>query len=252
ESIPKVLRLAADHEDVNAAVGGHPDNVGELDEESFAKLRTAAQQGIYEGGSQEGSEDAGAAEQEACGGGPSTVVCDRAKVVAIGEIGLDHHWMVAPREVQKQWFVRQAELAMELGLPVIIHSRDAAEDTMETVRSLAKTGDFRAVMHCYSYSPEQAREYLDMGLYLGIGGVVTFKNARKLVETVKLAPLERLLTETDCPYLAPEPFRGKRNSSLYLPYVVEKIAQIKGIDREEVERVLYENALRFFFPEKDR
>ncbi|MBR5732698.1 MAG: TatD family hydrolase, partial [Lachnospiraceae bacterium] len=173
------------------------------------------------------------------------------KVISIGEIGLDYHWNVYPREVQKEAFVKQWELAVELGLPIEIHSRDAAEDTMNIVREMyarekAAGRALRADMHCYSYSPEQAEEYLKMGLYFGIGGVLTFKNAKKLREVVDLVPVEKLLLETDCPYLAPEPHRGQRNNSAYLHSVVAEIARIKGLTGEEVEDITYANACRFF------
>jgi TatD DNase family protein len=128
---------------------------------------------------------------------------------------------------------------------VIIHSRDAGADTLKVMNE-HHAEEIPGVIHCYSYSKELALEFIKMGYYIGIGGVVTFKNARKLVETVEAIPMERILLETDCPYMAPEPFRGKRNSSLYLTYVVEKIAEIKGISKEEVERITEENARRLF------
>ena len=163
-------------------------------------------------------------------------------VVALGEIGLDYHWDVQPHEVQKYWFVKQMELAKELDLPIAVHSRDAAKDTLDLVKDCMKGGMYGGIIHCFSYGKEMAREYLDMGLYLGIGGVVTFKNAKKLKEVVAYAPLEQLVLETDSPYLSPEPNRGKRNSSLNLPYVAEAIAQIKGCSAEEVIAVTEENA----------
>ena len=168
-------------------------------------------------------------------------------MVAIGEVGLDYYWD-KESEVQKNqrvWFGRQLELARELGLPIIIHSRDAAADTMQVMKE-HHAEEIPGVIHCYSYSKELAQEFIKMGYYIGVGGVVTFKNAKKLVETVEAIPLERILLETDSPYMAPEPYRGKRNSSLYLPYVVEKIAQIKGVSTEEVERITEENARRLF------
>ena len=174
-------------------------------------------------------------------------LCHVPKAVAVGEIGLDYYWEKDParKELQRSWFRRQLCLAREENLPVIIHSRDAAEDTLRIARE-ENLGEIGGVMHCYSYSAEMAREYLNMGLFLGIGGVVTFKNARKLKETVAYAPLSQLILETDCPYLAPVPFRGKRNCSLYLPYVAEAIAQIKGLTRAEVEKATYENACRMY------
>ena len=137
------------------------------------------------------------------------------------------------------------ELARQQKLPVIIHSRDAANDTYGMMKA-AKADEIGAVIHCFSYSVEQARQYLSMGFYLGIGGVLTFTNGRKLKEVVEYAPLESLLLETDCPYLAPVPHRGKRNSSLYLPYVAQEIARLKNIDYDTVIRVTCENAKRFY------
>lgn len=167
------------------------------------------------------------------------------KIVAVGEIGLDYYWDNVERTIQKKWFVRQLELAKEMGLPVIIHSREAAQDTLEIMKSEHKdtTG---GVIHCFSYGVEMAREYLNMDYYLGIGGVLTFKNAKKLKEVVEYAPMDKLVLETDCPYLTPVPYRGKRNSSLYLPYVVEEMAEIKGMTTDEVIRVTRENAKRLY------
>ncbi len=196
---------------IYGTAGVHPDEVGELNEETFAWLKKAAQ---------------------------------KDKIVAIGEIGLDYYWDKEQHDAQKYWFIRQLELARELGLPVVVHSREAAQDTLDIVREYAS--DLICDIHCFSYGVEMAREYLNMGHYLGVGGVVTFKNGRKLKEVVEYMPLDRLLLETDCPYLAPVPYRGKRNCSLYLPHVVEAIAQIKGISEEKVIEVTYENAKRFY------
>ncbi len=135
--------------------------------------------------------------------------------------------------MQKKWFERQLQLARETELPVIIHSREAAKDTLDIMQSL-HAEEIGGVVHCFSYSKEVAREYLNMDFYFGIGGVVTFKNAKKLKEAVEYIPMEKLLLETDSPYLAPEPHRGERNSSLNLPYVVEAVAQLKGISGVEV------------------
>ncbi len=166
------------------------------------------------------------------------------KVVAIGEIGLDYHWDTPPRDIQKYWFKRQLELAGEESLPVIIHSRDAAQDTLDIIKEdWADTG---GVIHCFSYSVELAREYLGMGFYIGIGGVLTFKNSKKLKEVAEYTPIDRIVLETDCPYMAPEPNRGKRNSSLNLPYVVSALAAIKGMKEEEVIRITEENARRLY------
>ena len=141
--------------------------------------------------------------------------------------------------------MRQLDLARRVKLPVIIHSRDAAKDTLDIMKA-EKAGDMGGVIHCFSYGREIAREYLDMGFFLGIGGVSTFNNAKKLKEVVEYAPLESLVLETDCPYLAPVPNRGKRNSSLNLPYVVDAVSALKGVDRETVIRVTWENALRLY------
>ena len=169
------------------------------------------------------------------------------KCRAIGEIGLDYYWDKEPnvQENQRYWFKRQLELAAEASLPVIIHSRDAAQDTMEIMTEAAKK-NIRGVIHCYSYSPEMALEYVKLGYYIGVGGVVTFKNAKKLVQTVSELPLDRILLETDCPYMAPEPHRGTRNDSLNIPYVISKIAEIKGTTPDEVERMTRANAFELF------
>ena len=167
------------------------------------------------------------------------------KVVAIGEIGLDYYWKEPDPEIQKHWFVRQLQLAREVKLPVIIHSRDAAQDTLDIMKA-EKAGEIGGVIHCFSYGIEMAREYLNMGFYLGIGGVVTFYNGRKLKEVVEYMPLDRIVLETDCPYLSPVPNRGKRNSSLNLLYVAEAISQIKGISPEEVIKITNQNARNLY------
>lgn len=167
------------------------------------------------------------------------------KVVAIGEIGLDYYWKEPDPEIQKHWFVRQLQLAREVKLPVIIHSRDAAQDTLDIMKA-EKAGEIGGVIHCFSYGIEMAREYLNMGFYLGIGGVVTFNNGRKLKEVVDYMPLDRIVLETDCPYLSPVPNRGKRNSSLNLLYVAEAISQIKGISPEEVIAITNQNARNLY------
>lgn len=174
-----------------------------------------------------------------------TCIREAAKVRAVGEIGLDYYWEEPEHHVQKKWFVRQLALARELKLPVIIHSRDAARDTLDIMKA-EHAEDMGGVIHCFSYGKELAREYLNMGFYLGIGGVVTFRNAKKLKEVAEYAPLERIVLETDCPYLAPVPNRGKRNSSLNLPYVLEMISQLKNVSREDVERVTWENGMKLY------
>ena len=167
------------------------------------------------------------------------------KVVAIGEIGLDYHWEEPEKEVQKHWFIRQLDLARRVKLPVVLHSRDAAKDTLDIMKE-GKAEETGGVIHCFSYGTDMAREYLNMGFYLGIGGVVTFANAKKLKEVVKYMPMDRLVLETDCPYLSPVPNRGKRNSSLNLPYVVEAVSQLKGILPQEVISVTNENAKKLY------
>lgn len=171
--------------------------------------------------------------------------CHRDKVVAVGEIGLDYHWNVEPKEVQQEWFIRQLHLAIEEKLPVVIHSREASQDTFDIMKK-EHAGTTGGVIHCFSGSAEMAKEYVKMGYYIGVGGVVTFKNSRVLKEVVKAISLEHIVVETDCPYLAPTPHRGKRNSSAYLPLVIEEIAKLKGITAEEVEDATYENAQRLY------
>ena len=214
EGCKNSLMLAQEYDFIYAALGVHPSDIADLTEESCEWIR----QHLSE-----------------------------TKVVAVGEIGLDYYWDKEPevQARQREWFRYQLQLAKESALPVSIHSREAAADTMEIMKEAAADG-IPGVIHCYSYSKEQALEYIDMGYYIGVGGVVTFKNARKLKETVEAIPLERILLETDCPYMAPEPNRGKRNSSLYLTYVADAIAGLKGVTPEEVKTVTYENALRLF------
>lgn len=209
------VALAKKYPFVYAAVGIHPDHAKELNEEEFAVLQRLATE---------------------------------EKVVAIGEIGLDYYWDSTEREDQKYWFKRQLDLALECNLPVVIHSRDAAADTLEIMKEVytASEKKLTGVIHCFSYEAEMAREYVKMGFYLGVGGVATFKNGRKLKEVIEDTPLEKIVLETDCPYLAPVPFRGKRNSSEKLHYVVTAIAEQKGISEEEVERITWENACRLY------
>ena len=203
----RAVAIAQEYDFVYAAVGWHPEEADSWTDGSLAHIRALAAQ---------------------------------PKVCAIGEIGLDYYWDNEPREVQKKWFIRQLELARELDLPVLIHSREAAADTMEIMKEHAK--GLSGVIHCYSYSKEMAQEYIKMGFYIGVGGVVTFKNAKKLKEVVENIPLTSIVLETDCPYMAPEPNRGKRNNSAYIRYVAEKIAELKGITYEEVVEQTEKNA----------
>jgi TatD DNase family protein len=167
------------------------------------------------------------------------------KVVEIGEIGLDYYYDNSPREVQKEWFRKQIKIAKDINLPIIIHTRDAMHDTMEIVRSEnAKT--VGGVFHCYSSSVEMVDKVLENNFFVSFGGPVTYKNAKKTIEVLKYVPIEYILVETDCPYLAPEPFRGKRNHSGYLKYIIEQIARVKGLSFEKVAEVTMENAKKLF------
>lgn len=170
------------------------------------------------------------------------------KMVAIGEIGLDYYWHKeeAEHKQQQEMFRAQMDIAREEKLPFMIHSRDAAEDTLEIVKEYMKKDMSGGIIHCFSYSKEIAAEYLKMGLYLGIGGVLTFKNAKKLKEVAAIAPLSQIVLETDCPYMAPEPNRGTRNDSSNLIYVAEKIGALKGVTTEKVIETTTRNACRLY------
>lgn len=211
ESCFSVPEMVKKYPFMYAAVGVHPDEVGALNEETFARMKEQFQ---------------------------------REKVIAVGEIGLDYYWDNESHDVQKKWFIRQLKLAEELSLPVLIHSREAAADTLEIMKEHGS--GLSGVIHCFSYSREMAEEYVRMGYYIGVGGVVTFKNGRKLKEVVKAVPLTSIVLETDCPYLAPVPFRGKRNHSGYIRYVAEEVAQIKDISVEEVIRQTEDNAKKMY------
>ncbi len=162
--------------------------------------------------------------------------------VAIGEIGLDFHYDFSPRDLQKEVFAKQLELSKKFDIPVIIHDREAHEDTLELVKKYQPKG----VVHCFSGSAQLAKIYTDMGMYIGIGGALTFKNARKPVEVVKSIPMDRLLLETDCPYMTPVPFRGQRNNSAYIENVVLKISEITNISPEEIANITLSNAKTLF------
>ena len=203
--------LAARHPHVYAAVGIHPENCGDFVPEHMDALRQLARE---------------------------------PKVVAIGEIGLDYYWPEnPPRDFQQQVFRAQLELALELELPVIVHDREAHADTLSIVREFP---DVTGVFHCFSGSPEMARELLDLGWYLGFDGPVTYKNARRAPEVAAVTPLDRMLIETDSPYMTPVPHRGERNDSAYVFYIAEKLAQIKGMTTEEMARLTMENGKSLF------
>ena len=206
------LTLAQTHDNVYASVGAHPESAARLTEADIAEMMQLSTD---------------------------------PKVVAWGEIGLDYYYEDPPRDIQKVWFERQLEAAREVELPVIIHSRDAAQDTLDIMTS-HRAGEMGGVVHCYSYGTELAKKYLDMGMFFGIGGVLTFKNARKLVEVVEYLPMDAIVLETDCPYMAPTPHRGERNRSALIPYVVQKMAQLKGVSEEEVMRITCMNAYKLY------
>ena len=166
------------------------------------------------------------------------------KIVAIGEIGLDYHYDNTNKEDQLKYFIGQLNLANEVNLPVVIHSRDAQKDTLDTLKSIKITNN--GVIHCFSGSLESAKEFLKLGYYLGFDGPITFKNAKNALEVLEYMPLDKILIETDAPYLTPTPFRGERNNSMYLTYVINKIAEIKKIPPEEVANITMNNAKTLF------
>ncbi len=204
------IALAEQYDFIYASVGSHPDDAAAVDEALVETYRTLAR---------------------------------HEKVKAIGEIGLDYYYEDVPRVKQQEAFRLQMALAKELDMPVIIHQRDAYEDTLNIVDEFPGV---RGVFHCFSGSVEYAKEVLKRGFYIGFTGVITFKNARKAVEVAEYAPLHRLLLETDCPYMAPEPYRGKRSDSTMLPKMAEKIAQLRGLPVEEIAKCTRENAMALF------
>lgn len=223
ESVETTLALAKSHENIYAALGIHPDGIG--DEEVPERLTEADMEHIRE-----------------------LVLQDRVtskKVVAIGEIGLDYHWDTPARELQKKWFMRQLELAQDVKLPVVVHSRDAAKDTYDALRAFGAREN-AGIIHCFSYEKEMARQFLDLGYSIALGGAVTFKNARAPKEVAAYVPADRLLLETDCPYMAPVPHRGERNSSAFLPFVAEVIAEVRGVSYEAVCETTWKNANTLF------
>lgn len=207
ESSKKALEMAEKYDFIYAAVGIHPGNMDS--ETTVAEIEELAK---------------------------------HKKCVAIGEIGLDYYWTQDNKPQQKQVFCQQLELSKKIGLPVIVHDRDAHADTLEILKEYKPEG----VVHSFSGSPEMAKELLDLGFYIGVGGVITFKNARRLPEVVKMLPEDRILLETDAPYLAPVPYRAKTNHSALIYYAAEKIAEIRGTDTEHILKVSFENAKKFF------
>ena len=211
ESSENAVALANRYPWIYAAVGSHPDVADEVNDAVLERYRRLA--------------------------------AENPKVKAIGEIGIDYHYEDIPRELQLKAFRMQMALARELGLPVIVHEREAHEDGMKVVKEFPEV---TGVFHCYSGSAEMARQLVDLGWYIGFTGVLTFKNARKAIETAESIPLERIVLETDCPYMAPVPFRGKRNDPGYLCYMAKKLAQIRGLSVEEIGHITAENGKRLY------
>lgn len=174
-----------------------------------------------------------------------TELAKNQKIVAIGEIGLDYYWNKENKEKQKAFFIRQIEIANKLNKPIIIHSRDAVEDTINILKSEI-TANKRGVFHCCQLNLELIKQALGLGYYISFAGPVTYKNSKNASEVIKIVPLDKMLIETDCPYLSPEPLRGTRNNSANIKYIAQKIADIKGIDIEEIARITFDNASRLF------
>ena len=211
ESSKKAVALATEYDYIYAAVGSHPDAADEVNASVLEEYR---------------------------------MLCKLTpKVRAIGEIGLDYHYEDIPRDLQEKAFIAQLELARELELPVIVHERDAHEDGMAIIRQFPTV---TGVFHCYSGSAEMAKELVKLGWYIGFTGVLTFKNARRAIEAAQAIPLDRIVLETDCPYMSPEPFRGRRNDPGKLYRMAEKLAEIRGITPEEAARITFENGKRLY------
>ena len=211
ESSRNAIALAEQYDYIYAAVGSHPDVADEVDEALIEQYRALAAR--------------------------------HPKIKAIGEIGLDYHYEDIPREIQQRAFRMQMALAQELGLPVIVHEREAHEDGLRIVDEFPTV---KGVFHCYSGSAEMAKELIKRGWYIGFTGVLTFKNARKAIEVASAIPMDRIVIETDCPYMAPVPFRGKRNDPGKVFYMAEKLAQLRGISTEEAARITLENGKRLY------
>jgi TatD DNase family protein len=212
KSSVKAVEIASQYDMVYAAVGVHPHDAKEVDDITLELLKALAK---------------------------------KPKVMAIGEIGLDYYRDLSPRDIQKQAFINQIELAKAVKLPIIIHDRDANEDVLRILKE-ENAFELGVLLHCYSGSAQLAKQYIKLGALLSIAGPITYKNARKNVEVVQSIPLEYLMVETDAPYLTPVPYRGKRNEPAYVKYTAEKIAEIKGISFEEVANNTRENTKKFF------
>ncbi|KKI91612.1 hydrolase TatD [Bacillus sp. SA1-12] len=212
DTITKAMELTEQYEMIYAAIGWHPVDAVDMTDEDLAWIKE---------------------------------LTSHPKVVAIGEMGLDYYWDKSPKDVQKEVFRKQIQLAKEVQLPIIIHNRDATEDVVKILKE-EKASEVGGIMHCFTGSLEIAKQCMEMNFYISYGGPVTFKNAKKPKEVVKEIPMERLLIETDCPYLTPHPFRGKRNEPSYVKYVAEQIAELRGISYEEVAEKTSDNAKKLF------
>ncbi len=212
ETIPLAIDIAEKYETIYAAVGWHPVDAIYYEEKHLDYLEQLSK---------------------------------HPKVVALGEMGLDYHWDTSPKEVQEDVFRKQIRLAKRVNMPIIIHNRDATEDVIRILKE-ENAKEVGGIMHCFSGTPADVQACLDMNFYISLGGPVTFKNAKEVQEVAKIIPLNRLLIETDCPYLAPHPYRGKRNEPAYVSLVAEKISELREIDYEEIEKITTENAIKFF------
>lgn len=208
----KGVSLSEEYENIYATVGVHPHDAKDVDETTIELLRALAK---------------------------------KDKVVAIGEIGLDYHYDNSPRDIQRKWFREQIKLAKELNLPIVVHEREASQDVYDIIKEESDE-NLTGVIHCFSGSLEMAKEYIKLGFYISFAGPVTFKNARIPKEVAKEIPLDRLLIETDSPYLTPEPYRGKRNDPTHVRYVAEKIAELKNIKYDEIVKATNENTKKLF------
>ncbi|WP_270182915.1 TatD family hydrolase [Alkalihalobacillus sp. CinArs1] len=212
ETITNAMKLVEEYDFLYAAVGWHPVDAVDMKEEDLAWIEKLA---------------------------------EHPKVVAIGEMGLDYHWDKSPHDIQKEVFRKQIQLAKKVKLPIIIHNREATRDVIDILKE-EDASEVGGIMHCFAGTVEEANECLDMNFYISLGGPVTFKNAKLPKEVAKEVPLERLLVETDCPFLAPHPYRGKRNEPSYVKLVAEQVADLKDMEYEDLAKVTFDNAIRLF------
>ncbi|QHS23875.1 TatD family hydrolase [Virgibacillus sp. MSP4-1] len=212
ETIPKAIEIAEQNDTIYAAVGWHPVDAIDMTDEDLNWIEELS---------------------------------SHPKVVALGEMGLDYHWDKSPHDVQKEVFRKQISLAKKVDMPIIIHNREATEDIVEILEE-ENAKEIGGIMHCFNSTPELAQRCLDINFHISLGGIVTFKNAREPKEVAKMVPLDRLLIETDCPFLAPHPYRGKRNEPAYVKLVAEKIAELKALSYDEIATITTKNAKEFF------